>query len=96
MSNTSVQAAPGIRRAGVIQAVLLLAGSCMPVLGSVLLTPILPQLSAEFADVAGAEVLVPLVVAIPALMIALFAPFAGQVVDRLGRKKLLIAAMFVY
>lgn len=96
MSNTSVQAAPGIRRAGVIQAVLLLAGSCMPVLGSVLLTPILPQLSAEFADVVGAEVLVPLVVAIPALMIALFAPFAGQVVDRLGRKKLLIAAMFVY
>ena len=96
MANTSVQAESGTRRAGVLQAILLLAGSCMPVLGSVLLTPILPQLSAEFGDVPGGEILVPLVVAIPALMIALFAPFAGQIVDRLGRKKLLIVAMFAY
>ncbi|KRE25768.1 MFS transporter [Agromyces sp. Soil535] len=96
MANTSVQTAPGTRRAGVLQAELLLAGSCMPVLGSVLLTPILPQLSAEFGGVPGGEILVPLVVAIPALMIALFAPFAGQIVDSLGRKKLLIVAMFVY
>jgi MFS family permease len=96
MANTSIQTAPGTRRAGVLQAILLLAGSCMPVLGSVLLTPILPQLSAEFGDVPGGEILVPLVVAIPALMIALFAPFAGQIVDRLGRKKLLIVAMFAY
>lgn len=85
-----------LRRAGVWQAVLLLAGSCMPVLGSVLITPVLPQLSAHFADVPGAEVLVPMIVAIPALMIAIFAPFAGQIVDRLGRKRLLIAAMFAY
>jgi MFS family permease len=85
-----------LRRAGVWQAVLLLAGSCMPVLGSVLITPILPQLSEHFADVAGAQVLVPMIVAIPALIIALFAPFAGQIVDRLGRKTLLIIAMFAY
>lgn len=96
MANTSVQTEPGVRRAGVLQAILLLAGSCMPVLGSVLLTPILPQLSAEFGGVPGGEILVPMVVAIPALMIALFAPFAGQIVDRLGRKKLLIIAMFAY
>jgi MFS family permease len=68
----------------------------MPELGSVLLTPILPPLSEEVAGVPGSEVLVPLVVAIPALMIALFAPFAGQIVDRLGRKALLIIAMFAY
>ncbi|WP_136706092.1 MFS transporter [Agromyces sp. H66] len=96
MANTSVQTEPGTRRPGVLQAVLLLAGSCMPVLGSVLLTPILPQLSAEFGGAPGGEILVPMVVAIPALMIALFAPFAGQIVDRLGRKKLLIIAMFAY
>ncbi|HEX5858021.1 MAG TPA: MFS transporter [Microbacterium sp.] len=85
-----------VRRAGVWQAVLLLAGSCMPVLGSVLITPVLPQLSAHFADVPGAAILVPMIVAIPALMIAIFAPFAGQIVDRLGRKNLLIVAMFAY
>ncbi|MWB98889.1 MFS transporter [Agromyces seonyuensis] len=96
MTETSVAAPAGTRRAGVWQAVLLLAGSCMPVLGSVLITPVLPQLSEHFAAVPGAEVLVPMIVAIPALMIALFAPFAGQIVDRLGRKTLLIVAMIAY
>jgi MFS family permease len=83
-------------RAGTWQGILLLAGSCMPVLGSVLITPVLPQLSAHFADVAGSEVLVPMIVAIPALLIAIFAPFAGQIVDRVGRKTLLLIAMFAY
>lgn len=68
----------------------------MPVLGSVLITPVLPQLSEHFAEEPGAVVLVPMIVAIPALMIALFAPFAGQIVDRLGRKKLLIGSLVVY
>lgn len=97
MSNVAVQPLDSAtRRAGAWQAGLLLAGSCMPVLGSVLITPVLPQLSAHFADVPGAAILVPMIVAIPALMIALFAPFAGQIVDRLGRKKLLVFAMFAY
>ncbi|NLP83505.1 MFS transporter [Microbacterium sp. CFH 90308] len=84
------------RRAGAWQAALLLAGSCMPVMGSVLITPVLPQLSQHFGDQPGADVLVPMIVAIPALMIAIFAPFAGQIVDRLGRKNLLIVAMLAY
>ena len=97
MTNSTVsEPRSAVRRAGVWQAVLLLAGSCMPVLGAVLITPILPQLSAVFAGVPGAEVLVPMIVAIPALMIAIFAPFAGQIVDRLGRKKLLVTAMIAY
>ncbi|BDZ44240.1 MFS transporter [Naasia aerilata] len=98
MSNSSLAAEAPVaeHRAGVGQGILLLAGSCMPVLGSVLITPVLPQLSQAFADVPGSEVLVPMVVAIPALMIAIFAPFAGQIVDRVGRKLLLIIAMFAY
>ena len=97
MTNSSVEAPrAATRKAGIWQAVLLLAGSCLPVLGAVLITPILPQLSAVFAGEPGAEVLVPMIVAIPALMIAIFAPFAGQIVDRLGRKGLLIIAMVAY
>ena len=97
MTNSSVEAPrAATRKAGIWQAILLLAGSCLPVLGAVLITPILPQLSAVFADQPGAEVLVPMIVAIPALMIAIFAPFAGQIVDRLGRKGLLIIAMVAY
>ncbi|MEL4317503.1 MFS transporter [Leifsonia sp. YIM 134122] len=95
MTNSSI-GRPAARHAGVWQAVLLLAGSCMPVLGAVLLTPILPQLSEVFGAEPGAAILVPMIVAIPALMIAIFAPFAGQIVDRLGRKKLLIVAMIAY
>lgn len=97
MTNTTTETtAPRARTAGVWQGILLLAGSCMPVLGSVLITPVLPQLSAHFADVPGSAILVPMIVAIPALLIAIFAPFAGQIVDRLGRKTLLIVAMFAY
>ncbi|HET6301283.1 MFS transporter [Microbacterium sp.] len=95
-STTTPEASSTTRRAGALQGILLLAGSCMPVLGSVLITPVLPQLSEHFAGVPGAEVLVPMIVAIPALVIAIFAPFAGQIVDRLGRKTLLIITMFAY
>jgi MFS family permease len=98
MTETTIDTAapPRTRRAGGWQAALLLAGSCMPVMGSVLITPVLPQLSAHFAGEPGSAVLVPMIVAIPALMIALFAPFAGQIVDRLGRKVLLIVSLFAY
>ncbi|MCD4851084.1 hypothetical protein LN996_09710 [Arthrobacter sp. AK01] len=38
------------RTAGKTQAALLVAGSCMPVLGAVLLAPVLPTLNQVFAD----------------------------------------------
>ena len=82
--------------AGKIQATLLLIGSCLPVLGAVLLAPILPILSKEFAGVPGAEALVPLILTIPALMIAILAPFAGAIVDKVGRKRVLLWALAAY
>jgi MFS family permease len=82
--------------AGPLQGGLLLAGSCLPVLGAVLLAPDLPTMSRVFAAVPGANALVPLVLTVPALFIALLAPFAGAIVDKLGRKRVLIVALFVY
>ncbi|MHC5794804.1 MFS transporter [Lacisediminihabitans sp. FW035] len=84
------------RAAGKLQATLLLIGSCLPILGAVLLAPILPILSKEFASTPGAAALVPLVLTIPALMIAILAPFAGAIVDKVGRKRVLIVALLVY
>ncbi|MEU7871904.1 MFS transporter [Dactylosporangium sp. NPDC049140] len=84
------------RQAGRVQLALLLAGSCLSVLGAVLIAPVLPQMQDRFAAVPGADVLVPVVLTVPALVIGLTAPFAGVVVDRLDRKRLLIVAMFVY
>nr|WSW66175.1 MFS transporter [Streptomyces sp. NBC_00995] len=50
----------------------------------------------HFEGVAGSEALVPLVLTVPALSLALLAPIAGVVVDRLGRKRLLIVATVLY
>lgn len=86
----------GGRQAGLMQSLLLLLGSCLPVLGAVLLAPVLPRMQAHFAEVAGSAVLVPIVLTLPALMIAVLAPFAGVIADRLGRKPLLLASMAVY
>lgn len=84
------------RQARLPQSLLLLLGSCLPVLGAVLLAPILPRMQAHFADTPGVAVLVPIALTLPALMIALLAPVAGIIADRLGRKPLLIGAMVLY
>lgn len=84
------------REAGFAQSLLLLLGSCLPVLGAVLLAPVLPGIQAHFADTPGANVLVPIALTLPALMIALLAPVAGLIADRLGRKSLLLGAMLLY
>ncbi|MFF9488245.1 MFS transporter [Streptomyces sp. NPDC014676] len=81
---------------GGLPAVLLMAGSCLPVLGAVLLAPVLPRMQEHFETVPGHVALVPLVLTVPALSLALLAPFAGVVVDRLGRKRLLVAATVLY
>ena len=84
------------RQAGLPQSLLLLLGSCLPVLGAVLLAPVLPLMQQHFADTPGVAVLVPIALTLPALMIALLAPVAGIIADRLGRKPLLIGAMVLY
>ena len=95
MGSESIVENPG-RQAGMAQSLLLLLGSCLPVLGAVLLAPVLPRMQAHFNDVAGSAVLVPIVLTLPALVIALLAPFAGLIADRLGRKPLLLVSMGLY
>src|SRR3954463_16092940 len=84
------------RPAGRAQAVVLLLASCLGVLGAVLLAPVLPDIEDAFAGTAGVKALTPVVLTAPALVIGLTAPFAGRVVDRIGRKRLLVAALLVY
>ncbi|WNM32711.1 MFS transporter [Streptomyces sp. Li-HN-5-11] len=74
----------------------LMAGSCLPVLGAVLIAPVLPKMQDHFASAPGAKALVPLALTVPALALALLAPFAGLIVDRLGRKRLLLVATTLY
>lgn len=88
------QAVPVPRRRG--SGALLLLGSCLPVLGGVLIAPVLPRIAEHFAGTANVGLLVPIVLTLPALMIALFSPFAGWLSDRIGRKRLLVLAMLLY
>jgi len=101
MGVSSLQQAGGeslspTRPVGFLPALLLMLGSCLPVIGAVLIAPVLPQMAAHFAAVPNAEVLVPLALTAPALVVGLTAPFAGVIVDRLGRKRLLLAAVVLY
>ncbi|MEU1123412.1 MFS transporter [Streptomyces sp. NPDC005899] len=73
-----------------------MAGSCLPILGAVLLAPVLPRMQEHFEGVPGNAALVPLVLTVPALSLALLAPYAGVIVDRLGRKRLLVVATLGY
>lgn len=82
-------------RAGYAQGLLLMAGSSVPVLGGVLAAPLLPTISQEFASVPGVAALVPLIIGVHGLSVALMAPFAGALLDRFGRTRLLVAALVV-
>src|SRR5215203_4335803 len=84
------------RPAGLPQALVLLLSSCLAVLGAVLLAPVLPAIEDAFAGTPGVEALTPIVLTAPALVIGLTAMVAGRIVDRLGRKRLLVAALVVY
>jgi MFS family permease len=77
-------------------AVILLLATCFPVLGATLISPVLPLLSKQFSEVAGSAALVPLILTIPSLAIGITAPFAGSIVDRIGRRRILLVALIVY
>ncbi|MDE1165859.1 MAG: MFS transporter [Pseudomonas sp.] len=81
------------RREGLV----LMLGSSLTIMGSVMVAPILPKLGAEFGPLnPQADLLVPLAVTGPALAIALCAPLAGWLADRVGRKALLVIATLLY
>lgn len=76
--------------------VLLMIAAVMPAMAIISLVPVLPLLMTEFAHVPGADFLVPMALTIPALCVALFAPLAGWLADRFGRKRLLVLSLVVY
>jgi len=95
MNTTASRPVPA-RSAGMAQILLLMIGSCLPVMGAVLIAPVLPRIQAHYAQVPNVHVLVPVMLTIPALVLGLLAPFAGVLVDRLGRRHLLLASLLLY
>lgn len=81
-------------RSGLKPALLLI--STLTVMSGAVIAPALPSLARAFAEHEHAELLARLVLTIPALFIAFFSPFAGWLIDRYGKLRILQAAMVLY
>jgi MFS family permease len=80
---------------GVLKLTLLLA-STLTVMAWTMIAPALPSIQAHFAEVANVAFWVRLVLTLPALFIAASAPIVGYIVDRIGRKTVLVIATLLY
>ncbi|MFT4565864.1 MAG: MFS family permease [Saprospiraceae bacterium] len=60
------------------------------------ISPALPNMKVHFSDVPNIDFWVRIVMTVPALIIAIIAPFAGRLIDRYGRLKLLWGALVLY
>jgi MFS family permease len=87
---------PNIKKAGFWQALVVILLNQLPMMAIVALMPALPTLMAHFSDVENKDLLVPMILTAPGICIAIIAPFAGVLVDKFGRRKLLIWFTAVY
>ncbi|MGL5877161.1 MAG: MFS transporter [Xenococcaceae cyanobacterium] len=76
--------------------VTLLLASTLTVMAGATIAPSLPQMQKHFEGVENVELLVRLVLTVPALFIAIASSAIGVIVDRFGRKPLLIFSAAVY
>jgi len=74
----------------------LLAASTLTVMAPTIVAPALPSIARAFADAPRVEVAVPLVLTLPALVIAVSAGAVGALVDRTGRRRVLVAGIVLY
>jgi MFS family permease len=72
-----------------------LAASSMAIFAGATLAPALPAMRENFSDVPNIDLIVRLVLTLPALFIGLLSPFAGLIVDKLGRKPVLVVSLLV-
>lgn len=75
---------------------ILLLISCLPPITGAPVIPALPKILNFFESEANAELLVRLFLTMPYLFTALGAPLAGYIIDRFGRKKILIGSVFLF
>ncbi len=74
----------------------LLLASSLTVMAGTVISPALPKIYAAFADHEHADLLVKLTLTLPALFIAISAPFIGILLDKWGRKHVLTSALGLF
>jgi MFS family permease len=75
---------------------ILVISGFLPVMAIIALAPTLPTLLGHFRNVPNPALMVPLLITAPSACIALFAPGAGAIADRFGRRPLLLWSMAFY
>lgn len=84
------------RQAGIPQGVTIVLAGFLPILAIVTLTVAVPSIIEHFKDVENARLLGPVLVSAPGLTIAIFAPIMGLLVDKIGRRPLMVWATLFY
>ncbi|MEH1017345.1 MFS transporter [Micromonospora sp. CPCC 206060] len=74
----------------------ILMSATLTIMAAAIIAPSLPAMTAEYADTPGAEVLVRLTLTVTSLAIAVTAPVAGLLADRIGRRPLLLTSLALY
>jgi MFS family permease len=88
--------APAIRQPGMAQGMTLISLAWVSTVAAVVIAPILPEMSRAYADVPNVDIKIPLVATGPSLLVALLSLPFGFLADRIGRRGLLLAMLFVY
>jgi MFS family permease len=91
-----MQSNPEQRQADWRQGWILVISGFLPVMAIIALAPTLPTLLGHFRNVPNPALMVPLLITAPSACIALFAPGAGAIADRFGRRRLLLWSMAFY
>ncbi|MEM7548139.1 MAG: MFS transporter [Bacteroidota bacterium] len=75
---------------------ILLFASTLTVMSGAIVAPALPSMASYFSEQSVSDLLVRLIITMPALMIAFFSPSFGKLIDQYGRKTPLIAGLILY
>jgi MFS family permease len=78
------------------RAIALLMAASLTTMANATISPALPGLERLFGEDPNARMLVRLLVPAPSLSVAVFAPFAGLVADRYGRRRMLLAGIILF
>lgn len=87
---------PQGRQPGIAQGITVVTAAFLPIIAIVSMFPAVPAIIGHFSADPAAGTKVPAMVSAPGLTIAVLALFAGVLVDRFGRRKLLLASTLLY
>lgn len=79
-----------------VQGLVLVSTAWLAVTATSLIAPVLPQMAAAFKDIPNSAEIIQISVALPALVVSLLSGFWGFLVDRIGRRGLLLFSLILY